>query len=129
MEQEIKAAAKWWADCLRTPKRHNNGDSLHNGMMALLMERSAPIEADKIDRFQEELEKSLRGRTRDWISVDYGPDITLTDACGRAEIEDIGYRFPVKTCMWINPGEVKVSCGYRAPEEILYKEDSGQSKS
>lgn len=125
MEKEIEVAAKWWADQLRTKPKHDNGDATQTAMLALATEYQTPVTDIQIDNFQRSLELRLIERCGDsgsHLGVDYGPDTILANASMDAGIET-AYRFPVKTNMWVQPGCVKVSCGYRAPIEILYAVD------
>lgn len=137
MEKEIQVAAKWWADQLRTKARQDNGDFMHNAMMAILTRQQQPIEKQKGDLFEAKLIELLTKERNErqsatnvneyyrngmsCLSVDYGADLTLRKAAEEAGV-DIDMRLPVKTNMWIEQGKVSVSCGYRAPIEILYSE-------
>jgi len=52
--------------------------------------------------------------------VDYGPDLILKGALEAAGLP-VGAAgpLPLKTCMWIDPGSVKVGLGYNAePVEL-----------
>lgn len=121
MENEIKAAAKWWADQLRSKPKHDNGDGFHNALMSLLAERITPLPESEIQKFQDCLEDVLKKNEYIYcVSVDYGACGNLASAADAAGI-NIQDRLPVKTNMWIEPGKVKVSCGYRAPIEVIYE--------
>lgn len=53
------------------------------------------------------------------IGVDYGPDAILSAAYqASGGVCGVGL-FPLKTSMWVNPGEVRVRLGYRGQEMVI----------
>lgn len=139
MHHETGTAATWWADQLRRPAVQDNGDAAQSSMMADLAALHKPIAREQIMYFESVLHRLLadkfksnwypgdpqRGSYERTVGVDYGPDEILADASERAGIAISLCRFPVKTMMWINPGEVKVAVGYGAPIKTIWKD--GQS--
>lgn len=133
LNPEIRAAAKWWADTLRQPVHHDNGEvdqSAYATAAANEEPRPTPHQADQFERLlARELQRRWdEGRTRSWamlkVSVDYhAPKFLcrcLTDA-GFPDFNDM-LVFPIKTCMWIEKGRVRVSCGYGARSQVIFPE-------
>ena len=136
---EIVAAAKWWADVLRSGARFDNGDnSAAGGLAGAMALLSRPkFAAEVLDKFEAELRAGMARRFNDlggwsaeqpdWgsygrcVSVDYGPCQVLSDALARAGGRDNGITcFPWKTVMWVDPGKVTVRHGYAAPVKTIY---------
>jgi hypothetical protein len=135
MKEEIEAAATWWADKIAGTPKQDNGD-LRQSMLATWAqskyERPTP---DQVAAFKEILKGKLEKYLSDhWcgdnpsfgsyyrtLKTDYDPDAILSSAASEAGIK-IRYcaTFPMKTVMWINPGEVLVACGYGARPEVVY---------
>ncbi len=147
MDQEAVIAAKWWADQLRGVPRHDAGDARLNFALAgmALLNRNQPTDGQilKFEAFlgsaiQQELIQSdswRRAIEKDdsgWgsafrtVATDYGPEPILRDALHEAGIKVNSGLLPVKTVMWVSPGSVRVSAGYRA--EIVELMDSPNSK-
>mgnify|MGYP001559346407 CR=1 FL=1 len=121
MNQETSAAAaKWWADKLRGPVIHDNGERMQSAMMTAL-QPDVPVPDEKIDEFDYFLGTALSETDYNHITVgvDYGPDRILSEAAEKAGI-NLEFRLPIKTMMWITPEKVSVSEGYRAPEVQIY---------
>lgn len=134
MELEAKEAAKWWAACLRSVRPHDNGDAFQSALSTLVTKSMAPISVEQIAAFEGALKTKIQERCRGhWypdepmrgsylraIGVDYGPDVILCEAAHDAGF-DPAARFPIKTRMIINPGEVRVAEGYGADFETIWK--------
>jgi len=123
MKQETaRKAAKWWADKLRHGAKMDNGDDSEVGMFtmiaALMLQETEKFKQsdDAIDKFEDELAKSVEKMSGNWISfgVDYHPDRVLQDAADRAGLELGMTTLPWKTNMYITGDTVKVSYGYGA---------------
>jgi hypothetical protein len=136
MNAEIKAACEWWAKSLSGGHFQDNGDPLQSVAATLLRSEVAIPTEDQLQAFRLALaerihaaivrqdiwhvDNPLRGGALEGrcISVDYGPEPILREA---AELAGINRnRFPIKTVMWLSPGLVKVACGYRAAETVIY---------
>jgi hypothetical protein len=134
---EVVAAAKWWRDAMRNPKFDNGDNSPTGGMtmaMALMGRKTHPVEV--LDKFEAALRRNIVARINErkgwcpespgWcsyartLSVDYNPDAVLSDSLAESGESPGLTSLPWKTVMWINPGEVKVACGYRAPPVTIY---------
>lgn len=146
---EARAAARWWASRLRQPPTTETGDrdplgrayvswatetlnktplrdeqvELFEGWLAwvvqsLHVEESRMIPTDKPSWNPKEPSWGSYHRT---LSVDYHPDHLLSFAA-RAAGFDPDARFPLKTVMWVNPGEVKVGEGYGRQPVVVYPE-------
>lgn len=99
----------------------DNGDALQSSMM--LMIKTDPLTKEQIFNFKSQLMKILLQKNHDFfIEIDYGACKELRDAAKYANF-DTDYRFPVKTCMHVKNGSVRVSCGYRSPWETLFPID------
>ncbi len=139
---EIAAAAKWWADHLRT----NHAPKVDNGarteeqrigelLIGLVQSLVKPLSPETADRFERELAaKMISDFSEGWdpsrplwgaafrtIGTDYHPDGFLQAAGRAAGIERLDPYLPIKTIMWVNPGKVVVRCGYAAHEEVIYE--------
>lgn len=128
MLQEVKVAAKWWTDQLRNTK-HDNGEPSHNFLMKMAQKTMKPIPENKIQIFEKRLADQISARIEKFfetyrtftIMTDYGPDVVLDKAAEYSGFQP-DMRFPVKTVMLIQKGEVKVARGYAADFETIWKE-------
>jgi hypothetical protein len=128
MNDEIAAAVNWWADQLRGPAKMDNGDAFGSA------KDLPPVTEEQIEKFKASLTEKLPAYLgRYWnpedplcgsyfrtLSVDYDPCALLSDAADYAGIDAQGLRFPIKTVMWIDPGEVRVACGYGAADVVVW---------
>lgn len=149
---EVLAAARWWADVMSTPGLfQDNGDALTGGMATLFRDRIPALSADErlvferelCDRLQEYVsqgdnwERATRepgwGSAFRCVGVDYGPDSVLQAAADRIAGNDpkqaarLSLLWPIKTHMWINPGNVTVQHGYGAKRTQIYGATSVES--
>lgn len=133
---EAHTAAQWWADRIAESSDPAIGDREQDGVMKgfrSLSTRPAPT-AEQIEAFRAHLTQTIVAMLHeqvsgwdsavakgpDWgsafrtIAVDYGADPILREALNAAGIDDgpLG-PVPMKTCMWVNPGQVKAALGYR----------------
>lgn len=139
MIDEVKAAARWWADCLRELPAHDVGDENLNIHLLFASLSTGSVPPEKADRFEaalvEHLPAFLRAHAWDeavlkgepcWggygriLCTDYGPQGLLAEVAAAVGITGAMLRFPSKTVMWVNPGEVQVARGYRAPPVTIY---------
>ena len=137
IKEEIKVAAKWWADQLRQSPRHDNGDAFQSGLATLLASQVGHPSEEQIARFERELAELLSVQDAfqgdswipsrpEWasyarcIGCDYHPDRVISDALRKAGIESFSLLLPFKTVMQINPGEVNVAYGYGAPFKTIW---------
>lgn len=136
---EAIAAAAWWASRLGNAVHdlgHRDPDAARktagaNLLGATLLHRT--FTADQVEAFRREVaagveaviakdeqEGHWRPDNPQWgsavrsIAVDYGADPVLRDAAERAGITLKTLDLPLKTCMWVNPGHVRVREGYSA---------------
>jgi hypothetical protein len=133
----VKVAAKWWREALKTPKfsalsdeERLNPDSLPLSIaegIAISNHRSP--EEDKTNIFESSLREIIkkelesRGDSVLILSVDYSPDQYLSDALELAGIScnHLDNVLPWKTIMWITPYNISVKCGYAANSEIIWR--------
>jgi hypothetical protein len=128
-DNAIAAAAAWWAKVLENPKFDALGGTRDRSMefAQVLMSRNAALNRPQLDalvRFQSALATGIRKQVyhdRCTLSVDYGPDRVLAEAAATAGLAN-GLMFPCKTTMWIDSDGVRVSYGYRAPQEVVFSE-------
>ena len=120
--ETAKLAAKWWSDHLRGRAPLDNGDKSESGVITFMLasmlqsQKKGGITPEDIDRFEAELGNLLSEQPGKWIvvAVDYGPDLLLSQASERANI-DIGITLlPWKTTMTIRDDKITVRCGYGA---------------
>lgn len=119
-------AAKWWADQLRggRPKLDNGDDSRTGDMVAviaMMTQASRPrLDPETIDAFETVLAARIEHDGIGYISVDYDPDIVLSE-CARSVGLTLGMTdLPWRTSMWIDVDRVTVRCGYGAQVETLF---------
>jgi len=137
---EIKAAVDWWASQLEAPVKQDSGDANLNLGIALVssMGRESFPSRRSIARFKECLLVAIAVHCQQYwnpsqpdlgsacrtVSVDYGPDMILHIALAAAGVEIGTLTLPIKTTMWISPGEVKVAAGYHGKSVTIFpKED------
>ena len=123
-------AAKWWANKIRNvcPGNFNNGDESSTGgimmMMAMMNAMNSKVTDESINSFEKRLAENIReyveARGSLTISCDYGPDTLLNEIAKETAIPT--NRFPFKTIMWINKGNVSVRAGYGASEKVIFPE-------
>lgn len=135
---EAVAAAAWWTARLAAGARtHDVGNAesnlFVNTVSALVARQRDQAQTERFrDALAELIEQDVDGdgwRPADplWgsamrtVEVGYGPDEILSAAAERAGFELKLSDFPMKTVMWINPGEVKVAEGYNAPIVPVWK--------
>jgi hypothetical protein len=134
---EIYAAVEWWANQLLGPCHVDAGDptgQIEAVTMWAQNTRDQPGE-HQIERFRIALSaltasmcaatswlecEPMRGSACRTLGVDYGPDATLRCALDFAGIQGGNLVLPIKTVMWIDPGSVKVRCGYHGGEVVLW---------
>lgn len=134
--KELDAAVDWWANVIMDPKQ-DNGDYLQSSMLSFISRGIKRPSNKEIEIFKVSLKKAITEFWREYnikwnkfdptlgsydrcISVDYRPCSILARAAKEAGISE--NLFPCKTSMWIDPGSVKVSYGYRALVEEIYRE-------
>lgn len=136
MDNEIRAAVDWWAERLARNEFQDNGDDYQSVFATLVASETDVPNERQLQMFRDILTASIKAKITgagSWnvdepmwgactegrcIGVDYGPEPLLRDAATSAGINT--NRFPIKTCMWISPGTVKVSHGYRAQDKQIY---------
>lgn len=136
-EKEVIAAAKWWADQLDSEVKHDNGDKEQSRLANFAASQLEPITEEQYCNFREALQNEIDAylqernnwrpdepqRGHRWIGTDYHPCAVIQKAADAAGITQASLRFPIKTGMWIDPGEVRIARGYRAPIETIYKRE------
>lgn len=125
-----KVASKWWADKLNGLAKQDNGaPDMAGGFGALLMMLSSAmngVDAGKRDGFrvvlEEKVDEALGRYGSCNLMVDYGAEGLLALAAQQVGINcGTGSAFPVKTYMTVSKESVKVSYGYGATPEEIYK--------
>ncbi len=122
---EIGVAVRWWRAQLLGQKYQDAGDATINLFARVASQR---VSVEQADRFAAELADELeRQCDAGWMEryglrlmTDYHPEEELRDVAERADVDNRA--FPIKTVMWIEPGEVRVRNGYGAAEVVLYKQ-------
>lgn len=147
---EARAAADWWASRLANGSDdHDLGgrDEAERDLTATARAGSAALRqrftAEQVESFADQLGEHIerhlvkcesypnegawdpadprRGSALRAIGVDYGPDPVLNDAAERAGIKLKQFDLPMKTVMWVNPGEVSVAEGYGAAFVVIWQ--------
>jgi len=137
MKNEIDCAVQWWSQQLRQKTQHKTGDLFNDAIMHLVLDMiaSKAIPDEQVSLFEESLRIGIikliedagidvndppAGSYHRVVSTDYRPDEVLSTALSTANINDGGYRLPMKTIMWINPGAVSVAQGYGVQSITIY---------
>lgn len=138
---EAAAAAAWWAAWLNgPPPAHDIGRRTSDErdasdratLTAAITQRT--LTAGQVARFRDELAAGIEAHLVRWetgtfagawrpdeprwasslrsVSIDYHPWSLFRDAADRAGFRLPGLALPIKTVMWINPGQVRVAVGY-----------------
>lgn len=140
VNDEAKIGARWWANCLRDPDqvRHDAGDIEVNAMANWARDRDSrndEFDAEKVDEFEKKLAKRLQEKIEDrrWdyqqpfvgnttVRCDYHADPVLQDVAEEVGLEISSMTtFPIKTTMWLDPGEVRVKTGHSAEIRTLWE--------
>lgn len=131
--REARTAAKWWADKLRDDFTPDNGDTdPPEGSKDLITASRAVdrryLSASAIDAFEAALavrvqtmlnEEKSPYETAMRLGVDYRPSRDLAECLEEAGIPARTTTLPWKTCMWVQPGSVRVGDGYGVgPREL-----------
>lgn len=138
MAEEITLAVEWWSNELQNNTKQDAGDSEVNLFMKVFATRKEYLTQEQIEVFEKELGSLLVSRCQEnwrednpsWCSyhrafgVDYHPDKILQDALKKAGINPENTRLPIKTVMWINPGQVSVRKGYGVEIEDIFLKES-----
>jgi len=127
-EKELIIAAKWWGEAIRSPRFENDINPTIASVFATLHaeESHFSFTPEQIKIFQEKIIENLKSRIktsprRICIGIDYGPGKMFSEAFEAMNTrQNSSFCFPWKTNMWIKPGYVSVSCGYRAEIQDIY---------
>lgn len=135
---EAAAAAEWWAGRLGHARQDiGTRDPDQAAFVAFASAAGRTFTDEQREAFRRELEGTVEEHLRKWgcwepeqprlgsalrcFGVDYGADPVLTDAAERAGIHLRTLDLPLKTVMWVNPGEVSVSEGYGAEPVTIWR--------
>lgn len=135
---EAVAAAAWWAARLAIGASAHDVGSAESNLFANTVSALVARQRDQAqtERFRDALaelieqdvdgdgwrpDDPLWGSAMRTVEVGYGPDEILSDAAEQAGFELKLSDLPMKTVMWVNPGEVKVAEGYNAPISTVWK--------
>jgi tetratricopeptide (TPR) repeat protein len=124
VKEEIKVAAKWYADHLRKDPVNDGGDDRSNAMMATLVTRNGGLPDEQVDRFQQILEGKIKAGLEMFpfsFGVDYHPCAILADALKEVGIKANIGTLPCKSGVKIEVGKVTAHGGYRAGAEVVWE--------
>lgn len=125
MEHEVEVAVGWWTAFLE------RADSALDDTPS----RPSPVVvAGQVEAFRGAfrvaltayLQRTWRPDEPTWgqgtraFGVRYGPDEVIATALDESGVRGSAW-LPIETTMWIDPGEVRVRVGRRAPIETLWK--------
>jgi hypothetical protein len=123
------ASGAWWASTLRKPEFENGGTdpaNMFTKVMARMMSDDNPQNEGALEVFAGKLAKNVNEALKhesDYgvtLSVDYHPDMMLSDAAVEANLSINEFGWPWKTCMRITRNHVTVSAGYQADWETIW---------
>lgn len=137
IKPEIKCAAAWWANKLREEPLHDNGDHFQSELITSAARRRPRPSEEQIRRFEAKLAElialqpgfgddmwdtkdPIRAGAYRGLHVDYHPTKEMEIAAEDAGIRGIEFLLPIKTNMFIDPGSVRVGCGYKTPLVEIY---------
>lgn len=136
---EAVAAAAWWAERIAAGAIVHDVGAAESNLFANTVSALVARQRDQaqIERFRDALadlieqhvdgdgwrpDNPLWGSAIRTVEVGYAPDEILSGAAEQAGFELKLSDLPLKTVMWVNPGEVKVAAGYSAPLTTVWKE-------
>ena len=143
MKEQVEAAVAWWVEQLSgKPVQHDAGDPLINAGIDLFGRDPFPESPLRIAKFKKYLtmacmmdfsdswkpDQPAWGSANRTLGCDYGPGPLLRLALDLAGIDQGNLRLPIKTIMWVSPNEVKVRCGYRGREEVIWPEEGSSNE-
>lgn len=124
-EKIINAAINWWVDAVSNPQIQDAGDDspVMTLSMRMLEAMYKPVDNSQKEIFRQALKESIiKPYMINYLSVDYGPSVLLSEAAIKAGIPRLN--FPIKTNMQLRGyGKLVVSRGYGAPYEEITIED------
>ncbi len=136
---ESHVAALWWMDQLANPDPDDAGDPILDAMTALAKQKKLPqLSTLQLMAFYSALGEIVEhkfvksdhwrpqqphwGSANRYLATDYHMCVELKTAYEYA-LGGVDYQgicpFPIKTVMWVSPGDVKVRCGYLGKEVPL----------
>jgi BTG family protein len=140
--REAIEAARWWAQQLTAVPEDDLDvqelldDPRSLGLLALSRSTVKPLTREEADQYAEALAVGIEQHLAQWgrwdpakphfgsalrsIGVDYGPERVLTDAVDAVGLKISRVAWPMKTVMWIDPGEVRVAVGERGGIETVW---------
>lgn len=138
---EAVAAADWWAARLAAGASAHDVGSAESNLFANTVSALVARQRDQvqIERFRDALAGLIEadvdgdgwrpdnpqwGSAMRTVEVGYAPDEILAGAAKQAGFELKLSDLPMKTVMWVNPGEVKVAEGFNAPISTVWKATS-----
>ena len=125
MEHEVEVAVGWWTAFLERADSESVDTPL----------RRSPVgAAGQVEAFRAAFRVALTaylgptwrpdeptwGQGTRAFGVRYGPDAVIATALDESGVLGSAW-LPIETTMWIDPGEVRVRVGRRAPIETLWK--------
>ncbi|MGV3588578.1 MAG: hypothetical protein ACO1OF_16350 [Adhaeribacter sp.] len=123
MQEEIKAAAKLWADKLKEDFSQDAGDENLNGLLRLLKKTRPKVTPEQVENFEFLLIEHLLVKHEMYptahisFGVDYNPDSVLYCAVKGSGIDP--NHLPIKSYTTIEPGKVSYTFGYGQPWETI----------
>jgi hypothetical protein len=124
--EAIEAAAEWWTNVITAPVVHDSGDPAGYGtIMANDASQKVPrLTAEQLGIFKATLKTLIAEESKKQrmviVATDYDPCPLLTEASRIAGIDDLIFRFPWKTVLWIDERDVRVRQGYRAETKTIW---------
>ncbi|MFD7793606.1 hypothetical protein [Streptomyces sp. NPDC059759] len=135
---EAVAAAAWWAERIAAGATVHDVGAAESSLFANTVSALVARQRDQaqIERFRDALTELIEQHVDDdawrpdnplWgsairtVEVGYAPDEILAGAAEQAGFELKLSDLPLKTVMWVNPGEVKVAEGYSAPIRTVWR--------
>ncbi|MFF0139700.1 hypothetical protein ACFYRN_25005 [Streptomyces sp. NPDC005227] len=138
LRPEAVAAAAWWAERIAVGAAAHDVGAPASNLFANTVSALVARQRDQaqIERFRDALaelieqhvdgdgwrpDNPLWGSAIRTVEVGYAPDEILSGAAEQAGFELKLSDLPLKTVMWVNPGEVKVAEGYNAPIRSVWR--------
>jgi hypothetical protein len=120
----IDAAVEYWSGFIADPttSKFDNGTDDVTAMMLFELAKPAPATKRELELFKKTLSEVIEGERPSSISVDYDLDFILGTALSLSGLDSKARVFPVKTTMFIDweNDKVSVSEGYAAPTKTIY---------
>lgn len=140
IESLAGAAAHWWAERVNGSIAHDNGSNEIASLIVGALADGLSVKPDEqqIRLFEEKLKEKIIAKVRElreqaerhyvssqiYLSCDYQPSTTLTEAAEESGIYPGNFPWKTSSCIDLDKGSFTASAGYRQPWVQIFPEKS-----